>query len=364
MTSGLYSSPTDIAAVTKALSVDINNIDAAVAVAFDKLPTEVEIKRGTINYAVDTGAVNAYVVALPYVPSGYVDGLAVVFRPLNTNTGVSTINVNSLGVKSIRRSDGSAVSAGDIVVGVPLTARYSTATGFFHIPSNSSADAANAAAAAAAAAVSASGASTSEANATASAALASSIAAGLNATSTSSLAIGTGSKSFTTQSGKQFAAGQFISAASAANSANYMHGQVTSYSSTNLVVNVTDIGGSGTLADWNISVSGSQGSIGPTGATGTGILTKVEVSGTTQTATSGNDYFLGNVSLTAVTAPASADGAHFAVTPGNGLLTNTIDFGAATVRGPAGTASGVITINLGARMEFIYSSTLSKWVLL
>jgi len=143
-----------------------------------------------------------------------------------------------------------------------------------------------------------------------------------------------------------------------------MHGQVTSYSSTNLVVNVTDIGGSGTLADWNISVSGSQGSTGPTGATGTGILAKVEVSGTTQTATSGNDYFLGNVSLTAVTAPASVDGAHFAVTPGNGLLTNTIDFGAATVRGPAGTASGVITINLGARMEFIYSSTLSKWVLL
>lgn len=93
-------------------------------------------------------------------------------------------------------------------------------------------------------------------------------------------------------------------------------------------------------------------------------LIRVEVSGTSQTAIAGNDYFLENVASTAVTAPASVDGARFAVTPGNGVKTNTVDFGAAVVRGPNATASGVITIDLGARMEFIYSSTLSKWVLL
>ena len=93
-------------------------------------------------------------------------------------------------------------------------------------------------------------------------------AAALKATSTSSLAIGTGSKTFVTQASKQFAAGQFILITSDANSANYMHGQVTSYSSTSLVVNVIDVGGSGTLADWTISVSGSRGAIGETGATG------------------------------------------------------------------------------------------------
>ena len=72
-------------------------------------------------------------------------------------------------------------------------------------------------------------------------------------TSTTSLLIGTGSKSFGTQAGLGFVAGEWVKAASAANPANYMYGQVTSYSGTTLVVNVTVIGGSGTLADWNIS---------------------------------------------------------------------------------------------------------------
>ena len=93
-------------------------------------------------------------------------------------------------------------------------------------------------------------------------------AAALKGTSTSSIAIGTGSKTFVTQASKQFAAGQFILITSDANSANYMHGQVTSYSTTSLVVNVIDVGGSGTLADWTISVSGSRGAIGETGAEG------------------------------------------------------------------------------------------------
>lgn len=92
-------------------------------------------------------------------------------------------------------------------------------------------------------------------------------------------------------------------------------------------------------------------------------LVKVDVSGTSVTALSGNDYHLNNAALTAVTAPASVDGAHFAVTPANGLLTNTINFGAAIVRGPAGTATGTFPIDLGGRMEFIYSSAISAWVL-
>jgi hypothetical protein len=73
------------------------------------------------------------------------------------------------------------------------------------------------------------------------------------ATSTTSLLIAVGSKTFTTQAGKQFAVGQFITAASAANLANYMQGDVVSYSGTTLVLNVTNIGGSGTYADWTLS---------------------------------------------------------------------------------------------------------------
>ena len=50
-----YNSPTDVVPGTLARSSSINNLDAAVAAAFALLPTEDEIKRGTVNYAVDTG---------------------------------------------------------------------------------------------------------------------------------------------------------------------------------------------------------------------------------------------------------------------------------------------------------------------
>lgn len=72
-------------------------------------------------------------------------------------------------------------------------------------------------------------------------------------TSTTSLAIATGAKTFTTQAGLSFAFGMRVRASSAANSANYMEGLVASYSSTTLVITVDTIGGSGTLADWNLA---------------------------------------------------------------------------------------------------------------
>jgi len=352
-----FTSPTDVEAATLARSTNVNDLDAAVDAAFDKLPTELNLKRGTTNYAVDTGTADAYLVSLPYTPSEYIDGLHVRMRPLNTNTGASTINVNSLGVKSIRLIDSSVLTAGDITAGGAVDLTYSTATGYFHVAANSNTAATSAAASAVAAAASASAASGSASSASSSASTATtqagtattqaglaaadrvqtgldaaataadvvssgtnastattqagtattqagiatakavltaadavataadrvqtgldrtaasnsasdaaSAAAAVKSTSTTSLAIGTGSKTFTTQSGKQYAAGMFVLATSDADPANYMHGQVTSYSSTSLVVNVLGIGGSGTKADWTIAVSGSQG---PTGATGT-----------------------------------------------------------------------------------------------
>ena len=72
-------------------------------------------------------------------------------------------------------------------------------------------------------------------------------------TSTTSLLIAVASKTFTTQAGLPFVAGEWVKAASTANAANYMYGKITSYTSTTLVVNVSVNGGSGTLADWKIS---------------------------------------------------------------------------------------------------------------
>ncbi len=85
----------------------------------------------------------------------------------------------------------------------------------------------------------------------------------LLATSTTSNTIGTGSKTFIiSQTGVTLGAGTFVVIASRANVANYMHGQIISNSANTLVVNSIDTGGSGTYTDWNILLSGSQGSSG------------------------------------------------------------------------------------------------------
>lgn len=128
-----FNSPSDAAPLTKILSAGINNLDAATAAAFALLPDETKLKLGTVQHAVDSGAADAYVVTLTHAPAAYTDGMRISMRPANTNTGASTINVNSLGVKSIRRVDSTATPAGSIMVGVPVDMVYSSATGYFHI---------------------------------------------------------------------------------------------------------------------------------------------------------------------------------------------------------------------------------------
>ena len=150
-----FSSPTDVVAGALAKSSDLNNLDAATAAAFALLPTNAGINAGTVSFAVDTGTANAYLVALPMTAAAYGDGLQVVMRPLYANTGACTINVDSLGVKSIKTEANTTPAANDIMADVPVELRYSTSTGYFHIIKNSAAQATAAAASAAAAVVSA-----------------------------------------------------------------------------------------------------------------------------------------------------------------------------------------------------------------
>jgi hypothetical protein len=83
----------------------------------------------------DSGTANAYVltaIGTLRSPHAYFDGMRVRFRPDNANTGASTVNVATLGVKSIKRSDGTtATSAGDIPANADIELRYDLANGVF-----------------------------------------------------------------------------------------------------------------------------------------------------------------------------------------------------------------------------------------
>lgn len=82
-------------------------------------------------------------------------------------------------------------------------------------------------------------------------------------TSTTSVAIGTGSKSFTTQTGKNFYIGMPVRASNTTTPANYMDGQVTAYDSGTgaLTINVTTVGGSGTFTAWTIGIIPASGGL-------------------------------------------------------------------------------------------------------
>lgn len=184
------------------------------------------------------------------------------------------------------------------------------------------------------------------ASSSATAAAASAVLAGtaLTATSTTNLLIGTGSKTFTTQANKNFFAGQFISAASNANALNYMHGQVTSYSGTTLTINVLDTGGSGTLADWNIAVSGTQGSAGGGGSvTSVSVTTANGVSGSVAnpTSTPAITLTLGAITPTSVNSSGTVAGSNLSGTnTGDQTITLT---GGVTGSGTGSFAATVVT---------------------
>jgi hypothetical protein len=69
---------------------------------------------GYVNYGVDTGLANAYVVTLAEPPSAYEAGTTIVVKIANTNTAASSINVNSVGSVAIVNPAGVALQGGEL----------------------------------------------------------------------------------------------------------------------------------------------------------------------------------------------------------------------------------------------------------
>ena len=77
-----------------------------------------------VPYAVASGSANTYAVTLNPAPDAYIDGFAIAIKINTNNTGASTINVNGLGAKAIKKPNGNDVSAGNLKISSIYTMRY------------------------------------------------------------------------------------------------------------------------------------------------------------------------------------------------------------------------------------------------
>lgn len=123
-------------------------------------------------------------------------------------------------------------------------------------------------------------------------------------TSTTSLTIGTGAKTLTTQGARGFAVGQLVKLTSDASVANYMIGTVTAYNSSTgaMSVTVTTVGGSGTLADWSITIVASPSGVAESALdllTGTAIASAATIN--LDSASGNRVHITGTTPITAVT---------------------------------------------------------------
>jgi hypothetical protein len=117
---------------------DFNSALDLASAGFEKLPSPANLWGAAQNYAADTGAANAYVVSIAATHlTAYFNGLKVRFKAGATNTGASTINVNSLGAKAIVGPDGAtALTAGQIVAGQMIECTYDGASFQMATPAN------------------------------------------------------------------------------------------------------------------------------------------------------------------------------------------------------------------------------------
>lgn len=92
----------------------------------------IEVRAG--NYALDTGAANAYVIALNPAITAYTNGVVVRAKVANANTGASTLNAGG-GVVPLVNDVGSALAVGDLPAGSVFAAAYDLALNKFLITS-------------------------------------------------------------------------------------------------------------------------------------------------------------------------------------------------------------------------------------
>jgi hypothetical protein len=123
MTNPFYTATGNPPAQTRGVSSTQRAEFSLIQSAFSLLPVTA--------YAVDTGAANAYVIAVNPGVTFYSDGLGIIFKASNANMGASTVNVNGVGAVAIVHGDGTALQVGDIYAGQFIAAYYNATSGKF-----------------------------------------------------------------------------------------------------------------------------------------------------------------------------------------------------------------------------------------
>lgn len=76
------------------------------------------------DYAADAGANDTYAITVSPAPTAYTTGDVYVFKANTANTGAATLNVNSLGAKTIKKNGTSDLETGDITATQIITVVY------------------------------------------------------------------------------------------------------------------------------------------------------------------------------------------------------------------------------------------------
>lgn len=92
--------------------------------ASNKVVSQKDFQIGAEIYAADSVGTDAYAVTLSPVPTAYVTGMTVRFKAGTANTGAATLNVNSLGAKTLKKHYNEDLATGDIVANQIVSVIY------------------------------------------------------------------------------------------------------------------------------------------------------------------------------------------------------------------------------------------------
>lgn len=98
--------------------------NVANATARDSYASAGQVQDGSLVYAVDTGAADAYVISLSPAITAYAAGQRFTFKATNANTGASTLNINTLGVKTIKKNSSVNLAVNDIIADQIVEVEY------------------------------------------------------------------------------------------------------------------------------------------------------------------------------------------------------------------------------------------------